>query len=313
MKQRLALLLGMTLATGFAAAAEQPKLKARLYSSLLGGYKENEALGSTKPMIDLLAKRVQYPIELRVQHGQTPADLQRFGKQVNDGEIHFGVVWGLELGWILKEHRDLKALALPTTSYELRSSSLLLVRDENAVAKVADLKNKVLATFRQSTLMDEIYLDQCLRKAEQNPDGFFKRRKFTTAQEAIFAVRERKADCVMVDGTTFLRLRKNQPGINRSLKQLGTDLDWYPCPAIFGKPQHIETLRKSLWNDLEENLATIHRTKIGKEFVNFWRIERIAKVTPEFNALVAEKSQQYPLELLNQIRRDEEPLLRQAP
>src|SRR5690242_2070844 len=95
------------------ARADEP-IQVRLYGSVTTGVSNKRARVATRPMIDLILERAGYKgkANLDVEKADNPGDLMAFGKRLDEGQMHLGVVWGIEYGWLRQSFPELKPLAV---------------------------------------------------------------------------------------------------------------------------------------------------------------------------------------------------------
>lgn len=92
-----------------------PPVKLRDYPSIVTGISESQARAATKPAVEIIGRLVGYPTEIDIE----PKDSERadeahalleFGRKLDTGEIHLGVMWGIEFGWLQQKYPRLKPL-----------------------------------------------------------------------------------------------------------------------------------------------------------------------------------------------------------
>jgi ABC-type phosphate/phosphonate transport system substrate-binding protein len=276
-------------------------LKFRIYGSLLPGYSKADSIGSSQPMLTFVGDKIGRRIECGVHDGTTPEDLLDFGKKLNGGEYHFAAVWGLEYGWLREKYPLLRVLTV-VYGNETKSTSrtMLMVPRGGAAKKLADLKGKRLAVYRDMPLMDRLFLREMLRAEKLDPKSFFARTEpYPSVRHAAAAVKEGKADCLLISNTTHARLADLQPGLAAALTELASGEN-YPMPAIIGVPEVVNQARKrkGLWEDLRDQLLDVHNSPEGKECVSFWRFEYFVKFDDNYQRKVDDLAAKYPAKVL---------------
>jgi ABC-type phosphate/phosphonate transport system substrate-binding protein len=265
-------------------AKEIPAIKVRIYSSVLAGYDENEAKAGTEPMLKILARQIDFPMELDIDKGTTREDFLAFGRNIADGVYHLGVVWGIEYGWLVQEHPELRVLAVcapKKVANFLRYE--VLVRRSDRFADLKNLKGKKLARYNGEGLLSKLILNDTLKKNNLDPKDFFLMNKpVRTARSAIDSVLDGDADCVFVEGSHYWKLKELRPTLSEDLAVLCESEDC-PVSAVIGSPDTFKKLRPGLWDQFQDALLAIHKTPEGEETIKYWRIEAFTKPDDAFH------------------------------
>jgi len=280
-------------------------LQVRLYSSVLAGVSDEDALGSTDPMVQLAAHKLHYKIQLGLTKGETEEDLRAFGKELDSGVCHVGAIWGLEYGWLQQEFPRLEPLIV-LLQQETRFVSQFLVRSKDHLGgEFATLKGKRLALYRGIPLMDRAYLAGLLHEGE-TVNTYFKVEKdqrYETVVEAINAVCDEEADCVLVNIEVYSHQLVNRPGLRKQLRAI-VPSEPFPPAALIGRRERLNQIRPRLWEDLQETLEAMDQSAEGKECRRFWRVERFARpehANLDFQAAVQKSLGIYPVTLLRKL------------
>jgi ABC-type phosphate/phosphonate transport system substrate-binding protein len=275
------------------------QVKLRIYNSLLPGLSKADARACSQPVCDLVGRQVGgLEVECDIHEGTTTDDLLEFGKKLNAGAYHIGVVWGLEYGWLHEKYPKLKILGVVSDgARDTNASARLWVRKGSPFNKLADLKDKRLAVHKETPLMDQLCLRAAIRKEKFDPKGFLDELEpFSTVRSAVVAVRGGKADCVLMNTQTQVRLRRLQEALADSLVSV-----WegpvYPMPVLIGSPEVVDALRKrkGLWADIQKQFFDMHKFPEGKECINFWRFQAFVPVDDAFQREVQDMARRLPV------------------
>jgi ABC-type phosphate/phosphonate transport system substrate-binding protein len=276
----------------------QVQLKIRLYSSVAPGISRKHARAATRPMLNLLQEKLGCVIDFGFVEGDSAEDLLRFGKEINEGTVHLGVIWGLEYGWLRARWPQLKPLVVCAQTKNLYESRVM-VREGFGGKSLADLADQRLARYRGASLMDRMYLDKLLKDNNHTESTYFHEVKdYPTAKSAILAVRNNEADCLVVNMVAYARHVTTGPKLK---------LDYllpskpFPEAVLVGRPDRIDGLRRGLWAELQKSFETIHRTAEGRECVDFWMIEQFSTPGDSFEQLVRDRLRDYPITALERL------------
>ncbi|HEX5270884.1 MAG TPA: PhnD/SsuA/transferrin family substrate-binding protein, partial [Gemmataceae bacterium] len=261
----------------------------------------SDANAFTQPMLDCVGRKVGHRIECDVYPGATRDDLREFGKKLRAGEFHVGVVWGIEYGWLGGDSSDLKILAVVSVvGNETISRTVVLVRKDSGITRLADLKGKRLAGYKDFPLMDRVFLNKMLRDEKLDPKDFFgKGETFGSLKAAAFAVKDGKAaDCVVMSNVSFARL-KRVTRLDEALVELKAG-EVYPLPVLIGSPDAVNRLgkKKGLWDELQKQFLAAHRTPEGAECMNFWRVQSFVAADADFRRRVRAATDKVPADAL---------------
>jgi ABC-type phosphate/phosphonate transport system substrate-binding protein len=301
-RHRLILAWPLVLGTAAALASAQtapPSVKVRFYSSLVAGFSPDRTRGALKPLLDLVSSKVNYPIEFDLDlKGTGPEGILAFGKKVDDGTYHIGVVWGLEYGWLLQKYPQLSAMLVVDNGNGAPWRSQLMVPTGKDVSRLEQLRGKKLARFEGMALMDRLMLDELLRKEGQKPRGFFHLDEpRSSVRTAIWAVNNGEADCLMIDSQNLIRALREQPGLAKKLMPVKVSQD-YPPPVVIGRREHLDKLRPGLWKRLQTEFIRSPETVEGQRFLRIWLIDALVEPTPANLDLIRKIARDIPIERL---------------
>jgi ABC-type phosphate/phosphonate transport system substrate-binding protein len=276
-------------------------MQARIYTSLMAGVSDDHALSFTLPVVDLISREINYPINFEIAKGETAKELFEFGQAMDRGDFHLSIVWGLEYGWLRDRFPRLKPMAVTRHQTDSLRSQLMVHPDRDA-DDLAALKNSRLATYRRVPLMDRIYLATQVEKTGETVESYFREiREFDTAKEAIWAVRDHQFDCVIVNTMLYNRHIANRPMLKMRAVVLSEP---FPQAVLIGRPDRVDALRAGLWRATQQSLERINESPEGRQGLEFWRQERFIVPAPaQFEPLVAERVAEYPFTVLAKLER----------
>jgi ABC-type phosphate/phosphonate transport system substrate-binding protein len=291
----------LLLAESSTAGAQQSSrpIQIRVFPSLTPGVSRSRVHAALLPAMDFISEKIRYPIEVELEAGGgDPEDLRALGRKLNDGTYDLGAAWGLEYGWLLQDYPDLRPFVVAVNGEKAPFRSELLVRRKDTVPGLARLKGKRLARFRHAPLMDQLFLDEMLRKAGLNPRGFFVLgEELPSAKDAFLAVKNGKADCVMINVTDFSRFEKQQPAVARALVALEVTPP-YPAPLMIGRIQNLERRRRGLWNDAQQIAVKMQETDEGQQGLRFWHFDYFLKPDAQYIEDCKTAARHFPISAL---------------
>jgi ABC-type phosphate/phosphonate transport system substrate-binding protein len=280
------------------AEKARPPMEVRVYSSVMGTVSDSQVRAVLEPMIDVLSARIDYPIHIDLERGTGPKAILAFGEKLNEGTYHLGGVWGLEYGWLREKYPGLQVLLLASNGIQASWRSQLMVRLQDHVGRIEQLKGKRLARVKDATLMEQLFLNEMLRQAGQDPQDFFKPTKpVPTVKDAALAVKNGQADCLLIHISDFIRLQNLQPKVASTLVAIEKTAP-YPAPVLIGRPEHMDKLKPGLWQKLRKAGLTIHDTEEGQQTVRFWRFDKFIEPDAPFLKQVEKCTQEYPMKRL---------------
>jgi ABC-type phosphate/phosphonate transport system substrate-binding protein len=295
-------LMGAMPGASLGAESSREPLQVRIYASLMAGISDHHARAFTRPIIDLVSREMQYPMQFDIAEGATAEDLWEFGQQIEDGEIHVGIIWGVEYGWLRKRFPRIKPMVVTRHSTSHLKSQLMVHPDSEAT-DLAGVRGQRLATYSRMPLMDELFLSKAVEDGGGTWRQFFPEVvEHKTAIDAILAVRGREADCVMVNTTLYQRHIANRPKLELKAVALSAP---FPQAVLVGRPERVNALRPGLWLETRDCLRDVEDTPEGRQSLDFWRQERfILPGADNFEQLVQARIAQYPVTALAKVARD---------
>jgi ABC-type phosphate/phosphonate transport system substrate-binding protein len=245
------------------------------------------------PLATLISREIKYPISFNLVRGESADDLFELGKQIDEGAVHIAIVWGMEYGWLRQRYPRIEPMAV-TRHHTESLRSQLMVHPDCALVGFEDLEGAKLATYKRMPLMDQAYLCRLAKNQEKAVRSYFSKIiQCPTARDAIVAVREQQADCVMINTMVYNRHIADRPELKLRDAALSPP---FPQTVLVGRPDRIDSLRPGLWKDAQDCLETVHRTAEGRQCMLFWRQERFIRPdADQFEQLVRMRVGQFPI------------------
>src|SRR5437868_4746475 len=100
-------LLPMMLACPVTHGQTPGPIRIRVFPTVTTGTDDETAVAMTRPLIDnILAPRLRMgPMDFDIARGEANrSNLLEFGRKLNEGDVDFGVVWGIEFGWLRQQY-----------------------------------------------------------------------------------------------------------------------------------------------------------------------------------------------------------------
>jgi hypothetical protein len=244
--------------------------KLRIYSSVTSGVDIRSVRAATTAALDLVGSKAGYPLQWGATEEELlEIELEEFAKKIDRGETHLGVVWGIEYGSLEKPFPKLEPMVLADAG--VNTYSELFVGQKSGINEIAQLQGKKIALIRHMNLGDKLYFNEIARG---QPDFFVIGRPYQKPREALEAVSNGDADCVIINA---IRLGQVQKEFGLRIKDGLTFLarsDQHSTPVIFGRRDVVDKLRPGLWNRLTNEFCSIHETPEGKLLIEKWRFNK---------------------------------------
>jgi ABC-type phosphate/phosphonate transport system substrate-binding protein len=244
---------------------------------------------NTETMTELLSVMFSAQTGVRIQ-GSTVRDGKEVARLLDAGEITVGLMPGIELAWLKKQHPGLKPVLL-TCNESISLKANLIVRADASVKRIDDLKAKTLAFPKLNFSHCYLFLDKAIRAAGHDPAKFFAQCNAVNGpDEALEAVLEGQADAAVVDALGMEVYRQRKPGRARRLRTL-VESAKFPCAAMICKCDNAsdETLKKVC-----QGLSTAHQRIAGRQMLSLMRLTHICAVPQEYEQLLEDILKEYP-------------------
>jgi ABC-type phosphate/phosphonate transport system substrate-binding protein len=249
-------------------------------------------------MIKLLSQPSQANygvISFDIVEGTDQNDLLSFGKRLDSGDVHLGMVTGIEYGWLRKRYPKLRPLVIANVGRTLSPYSEIRVRKNGDIGSIDALQGKTIARVRRMSLDSMIYVNSLLQGHALEASPFrLEELPRPTLGHALAAIKNGDVDGVVISIEAFSRLSKLQPGIANEFIPIDRS-DAFPTPVLIGRPVLVNQLRTGLWDDLGKSLLKVHRTAQGRQVVTFWGFVSFSPVSDNYTRRVRTVVKKYPI------------------
>lgn len=217
-------------------------------------------------------------------------DALTVAKKINEGQLHFGVLYGYEFGWAQEKYPDLKPLII-SVHRPKKLTALLLVRSEDKSESLRDLKGKKLVLA--ATLKDYARLFLERQKAEQMAGGDLTASNADTVHEGIQKVIGGEADVTVADFASWNYFQKLYPGAAKNLRVLA-ESEEFPATVLVYKKGAIpdEVLKK-----IHDGFLTAHNNKKATPLMTAIHIERFDEIPAGYDDALKACRKAYPTPL----------------
>jgi len=263
------------------AARLQEKVGVGMLATLFDQADEKTVLAQMQPFADVVSKRagVQGRFVL-------VADMEQAAKGLESGELQVVVLHGPEYGWLKPLCRDLRPLLIATASTP-KLQAVFLAPQASSAKSPDDLRGRTLALASKLPPHVRLHLD---RRFDPPSDKLFRILEVKTAQEAIEAVIESKADLTLVSNVQMEVYRQQRPGRFKRLRELESSPE-FPLPVVAYRPrpeleEPVQEFRKAL--------LTAKDSPEGRQMLVLWRIEGFQEPPADYEAQTERIAKLYP-------------------
>lgn len=263
------------------AARLQEKVGVGMFATLFDQTDEKTVLAQMQPFADVVSKRTGIQGRFVLV-----ADVEQAAKGLESGDLQLVVLHGPEYGWLKPLCRDLRPLLIAAASTP-KLQAIFLVPQASSAKSPDDLHGKTLALASKLPQHVRLYLD---RRFAQPADKLFRIREVKTAEEAIEAVIEGKADLTLVSNVQMEVYRQQRPGRFKRLRELESSPE-FPLPVVAYRPrpeleEPVQEFRKAL--------QTAKDSPEGRQMLVLWRIEGFQEPPADYETQTARIAKLYP-------------------
>jgi ABC-type phosphate/phosphonate transport system substrate-binding protein len=179
--------------------------------------------------------------------------------------------------FVLKERYNLIPAIAGVLNESIYSQYVLLVRSDANIYNISDLKQKTIAQPKErSNPLVDIWLNNLLLKNKKPAkDIFFSNVKLDKKESnAVYSVFFKKADCTIVQRSTYNTLCTLNPQFKQSLKIIDASPDLVQHITVYRKDSDEEIIKLFL-----ELAKTIHQTSEGQNIVRIFKSTKVIGIT----------------------------------
>lgn len=223
-----------------------------------------------RALVQELGRMVGRPSEtiLRGSYAETDAMLR-----ANQCELAFVCTWVYVQG---ATEYGLHLLAVPVVRGQSTYRSVVIVRRDDAAARLADLRGRRYAGADPLSNTGWFYPVDKLRQYGENADEFFGSVVFTGGHDlSVHAVADGFADCAAVDSLVYEEVLAAKPELGERLRIIHTSPD-FGMPPVVAPPG----LSPELEERLLEALLQVHESPAGRAALEPLGIDRFVRAKP---------------------------------
>lgn len=280
------LVLAALSSSGGRAADETP-------SSLRIGLIASLFRDTSEPLMQVIMRPFKALLETQTGlSGQlvSGGDAVNLGQRLKEGQVHLGVFHGVEFAWARAKLPQLKPLVIAVNQQPFLRAHLI-VRAEEKIASVADLKGQVVALPHMSREHCWLYLERRCVPPGEKPIKYF--RRITTPRDANYAIDDvidGAAQAAVIDDTDLAAYRKQYPEYFAKLKVLQQS-ESFPCAVIAYYPG---TLSEELLERFRTGLLGAKSSRQGRGMMQMCRITSFEEVPADYEQMLTDIARAYP-------------------
>jgi ABC-type phosphate/phosphonate transport system substrate-binding protein len=270
------------------AIGDEPKVttvKIGLSNSLFRDNPEARSEKATRPFKSLL--EAQTGLKGEAIPSIKPDDL---AQQLKGGKLQLAIFQGFEFAWARQKDADLKPLMLAVNQQQ-HQRALIVVRNDNAAASLADVKGKTIAAPRRNREYCQLFLDRRCAAAGNAPKDFFAKIPTpTTPEEAVDAVVNGQVDAALTDSHFLDWYKKQKPTRFDRLKVIEKS-EVFPATVVAYRAGALDetTLRR-----LREGMVSAKDNPRGVELMTLCQMTSFDPVPDDYDKLLTEIAKAYP-------------------
>jgi len=256
-----------------------------LSQALFRGTDSRLMLALMQPLSELFSSQTGVVCEFTIL-----ADPAEIGRDLDSGQLQFGIMHGIDYAWIRNQYPDVRPLLLCSNG-TIALKAYILVRQDSPYRNISDLKGKTIAFPKRNLNHCYLYTHKVIVEAGELPAAFFgPSPEPANIDQALDWVFEGKAACTVVDGVSLETYQQRKPGRAKALRIL-RESNYYPTAAVLYCP-------KKLSDDVREKvylgLSTAHERVAGRQLLTLWRLSAFVPPPPEYERLLVSVLKDHP-------------------
>lgn len=213
---------------------------------------------------------------------------QQAADKLARGELHIAVLPGHEFAWAQQQSSKLKALAVAVNVHPHRYAHIV-VRQDQSVGSVADLKGKKLALPDMGH--DYLNLFAAKQAGTNQLDQFFSKVSApANYEDALDDVVDGAVEAAVVDRVALQQYSRRKPGRFRQLKELAQS-SAFPSAVIAYQPG---VLDQATLDRFQKGLLNATKSERGRNLLSLFRLTGFSVPPADFDDVLAKTRQDYP-------------------
>jgi len=218
-------------------------------------------------------------------------DADHLAKQLMDGKLQLGLFHGFELAWAKQKLPRLRPLMI-IVNHDSRLRAHLVVRRDNPVASIADLKGKSLAVPLRTREHCRLFAERrCIDCDNCGLERFFAQIvKPVDAEDALDSVIDGQTEAALIDGVTLTTYKHDHPNAFAKLRVF-LDSEVFPAAAIVYCPGQLDegTLRR-----FRDGMLSANQNRRGQQLLTLCRMTGFQRVPDDYEQMLLEIAKAYP-------------------
>jgi ABC-type phosphate/phosphonate transport system substrate-binding protein len=279
-------LVAALLATGAGAPAQEaPCVRIGVISSHFRDTSERLMQVIMRPFASLVESQTGVSGQL-VAGG----DAQKLSQRLKKGEVQFGIFHSAEFAWARAKSPELKPLVIAVNKQPFLRAHLIVARDSK-VARLEDLKGKVLAMPHMSRAHCWLFLERrCVPEGDRADNYFGRLTRPRDAAYAIDDVIDGAAQAAVIDDVDLAAYRKQYPEYFAKVKILQQS-ESFPCAVIAYYPGWVS---EDLLDQFRTGMLAAKSTRRGRQMLQMCRITSFEEVPEDYEEQLREIARAYP-------------------
>jgi ABC-type phosphate/phosphonate transport system substrate-binding protein len=269
-----------------AAPRTADRLKMSISSALFNGMPETLVIALMKPFESLLIAQTGMGGDI------LPAgDGEAIAKQLMEGKIQVGVVEGIEYAWLKQKYPQLRPMMI-TINTDLYPHACVVVRKGGGIAKLADLKDKVLAEIKDSREYCRLFRDRLCAQAAQAAakEFFFKINPCQDGEAALDDVVDHQAHAAVLDKICFENYKRRKPTRGEQLEVIEVS-EPFPASVVIYKDGSLDGTKLQKF---QQGMLKANKTVLGRKLLTLWKLTAFVPVPRDYEEHAAKIIQTYP-------------------